>query len=214
MNWIDVSVPLAPEQPCWPGDEPFCYEETRTQAAGHGSNCARMRLSVHYGTHVDAPYHFVSSGRTVDQIAPDVLVGPCRVIVLRDTEELIEPDDLAAVVPEGTTRLLVRTKNSDRERDGVFHEEFVAFSEESARWLVERGVRLLGVDAPSIAPYGDTAPAHIAFLGASDVVIENLDLRQVEEGEYYLLCLPLKIVGSGGAPARVFLGEGISVHPA
>lgn len=206
MRWLDVSVPLTEQRPMWPGDEPFRYEETQTIAAGDEANCARMSLTVHCGTHVDAPYHFVPGGKTIEQLEPDLLVGPGRVVFLPEVETLIEPGHLEGAVPEGTLRLLVKTRNSARVCDRVFHTDYVAFSEASARWLVERGVRLLGFDYYSIAPYENQPPAHVAFLGAGGAVIENVDLREVDPGEYEVLCLPLKLAGSGGAPARVLLG--------
>ncbi len=207
MNWMDVSVPLSPERPPWPGDVPFQYEETTTLAAGDEANGARMTLSVHCGTHVDAPYHFVGGEITVDRLEPDLLVGPCLVIDLTGVERVIEPRHLRDKVPPGTRRLLAKTRNSAFVRDTVFHEDYVAFSEASARWLAEQGVRLLGIDYYSIAPYPSQIPTHVAFLGAGGAAVENLDLSAVEPGPYEILCLPLKIQGSGGAPARVFLGR-------
>jgi arylformamidase len=207
MKWIDVSVPLGEERPVWPGDPPFRYEETHTIAAGSEANCARMSLTVHFGTHVDAPYHFVAGGQTIDQIALDLLVGPCLVIALPEVRPTIEPEHLRDEVPAGTRRLLVRTRNCAILHDTVFHREFVAFSEASVRWLVERGVRLLGIDYFSIAPWGTQVPAHVALLGAGGVAVENVDLSRIEPGLYELCCLPIKLRGSGGAPARVILGR-------
>ena len=166
-----------------------------------------MSLSVHFGTHVDAPYHFVRGGKTIDQLEPDLLVGPGLVVDLTRIEGLIEPADLEREVPPGTRRLLAKTRNGAIVCDTVFHEDFVSFSEAAVRWLAERGVRLLGIDYFSVAPYDDPGPAHVAFLGAGGAIIENLDLRQVEPGEYEVLCLPVKIRGSGGAPARVLIGR-------
>jgi arylformamidase len=205
MTWIDVSVPLTMDRPSWPGDEPFRYDETDTILGGSEANCARMRLSVHFGTHVDAPYHFIDGARTIDALDLGLLVGPGLVVDLTDVEEVIEPRHLEGRVPPGTLRLLAKTRNSAIVRDRTFHRDFVAFSEGSARWLVERGVRLLGIDYFSIAPFPDQRPTHVAFLGADGAVIENLDLQAVPPGPYEVLCLPIKIAGSGGAPARVLL---------
>jgi arylformamidase len=207
MEWIDVSVPLAMERPSWPGDPPFVYEETDTIAKGGVANCARMSLSVHFGTHVDAPYHFVPGGKTIDRLEPDHLVGPGLVVDLTRVEGLIEPADLEGKVPPGTRRVLAKTRNGAIVCDRTFHTDFVSFSEAAARWLAARGVRLLGIDYFSAAPYDDLVPAHVAFLGAGGAIIENVDLREVEPGEYEILCLPIKIQGSGGAPARVLLGR-------
>lgn len=205
MTWIDVSVPLSMERPSWPGDEPFCYEETDTIRGGKEANCARMSLSVHFGTHVDAPYHFIDGARTVDRLDLELLVGPGLVVDLTGVDGVIEPRHLDGKVPQGTLRLLAKTRNGAIVRDRTFHTDFVAFGEASARWLVERGVRLLGIDYFSIAPYPAQPPTHVAFLGADGAVIENLDLSAVSPGPCEILCLPIKIAGSGGAPARVIL---------
>lgn len=166
-----------------------------------------MSLSTHFGTHIDAPYHFVPEGKTIDRITPEQLIGPCEVISCEDVDGLIEPEHLKRRMPEGTERLLVKTRNSSFVEDHTFHEEFTAFSEESGAFLVAQGVRLLGIDYFSIGPYKNPAPVHRAFLGSGGVVIENLILSHVDPGSYTLCCLPLKIEGSGGAPARVVLGR-------
>lgn len=210
MHLIDVSVPLVAARPAWPGDEPFRYEETETIAAGAEANCARMSLSVHFGTHVDAPYHFIEGGKTVDELEPDLLIGPCLVLDLSGVEEVIEPKHLDGKVPEGTKRLLVKSRNGRLLRECVFVENYVAFSVEAVQRLVARGVRLLGFDYYSIAPYGKQVPAHVAFLQAGGAIVECVDLVEVEPGEYQLFCLPLRVQGSGGAPARVVLGGPIA----
>ncbi len=209
MRWIDASVPLVAARPSWPGDEPFRYEETERIAAGAEANCARMSLSVHFGTHVDAPYHFIDGAKTVDQLEPDLLVGPCLVLDLSHVERLIEPEHLEGNVPSGTRRLLAKSRNGRWLRECVFRPDYAAFSVEAVRWLAARGVRLLGFDYYSIAPYGDQVPAHVAFLSAGGAIVECVDLAETVPGEYHLVCLPLRIQGSGGAPARVLLGSPI-----
>jgi arylformamidase len=166
-----------------------------------------MTLSVHFGTHLDAPYHFIEGGKTIDQIEPDLLLGPCLVVALPEVEKVIEPAHLAGNVQAGTKRLLVKTRNSSFVRAPSFREDYVAFSEASAKWLVGQGVRLLGLDYFSVAPYDCQPPTHVSFLSAGGAVVETLDLSGVEPGTYELCCLPLRIQGSGGAPARVLLGK-------
>jgi len=204
MKIIDVSITLSEDYPAWPGDDPFRYWETSRIADGAHANCAGMSLSVHFATHVDAPYHFVADGKTIDEIEPELLIGPCLVIDLSSLETEISAADVA-FVPQGTRRLLIKTRNSEFLLDRHFHPDYVALSEEAAKVLVEKGVRLLGLDYLSIAPYGRSQPTHVAFLGAGGVAIEGVNLRDVAPGLYQLLCLPLKVKGSGGAPARVFL---------
>ncbi|MGQ9592805.1 MAG: cyclase family protein [Planctomycetota bacterium] len=206
MRWIDVSVPLEAGRPSWPGDEPFRYEETDRIATGAEANCARMSLSVHFGTHIDAPYHFIEGGKTVDELDLDLFVGPCLVVDVSGVEALIEPEHLAEEVPSGTRRLFVKSRNGPDLRDAKFRTDYVAFSPEAARWLAARDVRLLGFDYFSIASYGAQVPAHVAFLEAGGAIVECVDLSDVAPGEYQLACLPLRIRGSGGAPARAILG--------
>ncbi len=205
MDWIDVTLPLSASLPAWPGDDPFTYRETLTLRAGDGSNCASIALGVHCGTHLDAPYHYIDGGTTVDCIDPEILIGSCLVIALPEAGPRIERADLAGKVPRGTRRLLVKTRNGALLRDGVFHEDYTAFSREAAAWLAGRGVRLLGIDYFSIAPFADPRPVHLAILGAGGAALEGVDLAGVDPGAYEILCLPLRIAGSGGAPARVFL---------
>ncbi len=207
MKWIDVSLTLSKEQASWLGDDPFKYWETRRIADGNNSNCASLSMSLHFGTHIDAPYHFVPDGKTVDDIEPDQLIGPCSVVSAEEAKGLIEPKDLEGKIPEGTTRLIVKSRNSAYILDKTFHTDFTAFSEECAKFLVERGIQLLGFDYFSIARYKNTAPAHRVLLGAGMVIIENLNLTEIDPGEYEIICLPLKIKGSGGAPARVVLRQ-------
>ena len=207
MKWIDVSVPLSEDHPAWPTDDPFRYWETRTIADGGKANCASMSLSLHYGTHVDAPYHFIPGGKTIDEVEADLFIGPCLVISVLEADAVIEPVHLEGKVPQGTKRLLVKTQNSFFVRDKEFHTDYTAFSEKSAQWLVDRGVRLLGLDYFSIGPYDNNAPPHRAFLTSGGIALETIDLSSVEPGEYEICCLPLKVKGSGGAPARVLLGK-------
>ncbi len=205
MALIDATLSLSPRVPAWPGDDPFHYRETTTIRAGHDSNCASMSLGVHFGTHLDAPYHFIDGGATIDRLDPDLLLGPCLVIALPEAAARIEPRDLAGKVPAGTRRLLAKTRNAAFLHDSAFHEDYTAFSGDAVRWLTARGVRLLGIDYFSIAPFDDPRPAHLALLEAGGAALEGVDLAAVAPGVYEIFCLPLKIEGAGGAPARVFL---------
>ncbi len=205
MDWIDATLPLNAALAAWPGDDPFAYRETLTLRAGDDSNCASIALGVHCGTHLDAPYHYIDGGTTVDRIDPELLIGPCLVIDLRDAGPRIARADLAGKVPPGTRRLLVKTRNGAFLRDRAFHEDYTAFSQEAAEWLAARGVRLLGIDYFSIAPFDDPRPVHLAILGAGGAALEGVDLAGAAPGAYEIICLPLRIEGSGGAPARVLL---------
>jgi arylformamidase len=133
-------------------------------------------------------------------------MGDAWVVDATALRATIRPSDLDRLaIPSGETRLLFKTRNSDLwSRDG-FSSDFLAFGADAARWLVDRGVRLIAIDYLSIAPFGDPVDTHRTFLGAGVVVVEGTDLRAVEPGPYELLCLPLRLVGSDGAPARALL---------
>jgi arylformamidase len=188
---IDVSVPVRPGMITYPGDPEVRLERVSSIAGGDVVNLSRLDLGVHSGTHVDAPLHFVDGGPSVETLPLDVLVGPCVVV------EGLDP----AAVPPGAERVLFKTPNSRLWEREEFSEEFVALDAEAARALVSCGVRLVGIDYLSI---GDEE-AHRILLGAGVVAVEGLDLREVEPGEYRLVCAPLKLEGAEGAPARVLL---------
>lgn len=208
MSWIDVTLPIDENHPAWPTDRPFVHEITAVIGEeGSVCNLSAMHISTHFGTHVDAPFHFIADGRTVDRLDLDLLTGPCVVAEAMEAERLVMPGHLESQVPDGVTRVLVKTINSERYlHDSVFHKEFVALSVEAVEWLLSKGVRLIGIDYYSIAPYSDPTPVHRLFLGRGDTAaLEAVDLSQVSAGIYDLICLPLRVRDASGSPARVLL---------
>ena len=195
MEIFDVSVPVHPGMVTYPGDPTVKLERVSAIADGAVANISRLDFGVHTGTHVDAPLHFIDGAPGTDQLPLDVLVGPARVIEATslDAEGLAEA--------ELAERVLLKTSNSELWSRDEFADDFVSLTEDGARLLVERGVRLIGIDYLSVGDEG----AHHVLLEAGVVAIEGLDLRGVDPGEYQLVCAPLKLVGSDGAPARVFL---------
>jgi|SRR5438105_11422912 len=191
MQIIDVSVPVRPGMVTYPGDPPVRLERVSSIADGAAANLSRLDFGVHSGTHVDAPLHFVDRAAGAEALPLDVLVGPCVVVDGLDV----------TAVPAGVERVLFKTANSRLWERDEFSADFVKLDGAAARTLVEAGVRLVGIDYLSI---GDEE-AHHALLEAGVVAVEGLDLREVEPGEYRLVCAPLKLVGSDGAPARVLL---------
>lgn len=188
---LDVSVPVRPGMVTYPGDPEVRLERVSSIAEGAAANLSRLDFGVHSGTHVDAPLHFIDGAPGAEALPLDVLVGPCVVL------DGLDP----SAVPAGAERVLFRTPNGRLWELDEFSEDFVALDGQAAGALVERGVRLVGIDYLSI---GDEE-AHHVLLGAGVVTVEGLDLRRVEPGEYRLVCAPLKLVGSDGAPARVLL---------
>lgn len=207
---IDVSVGIGPHLVTWPSDPGIEITPAKRQDRGDSSNVSELRLGSHTGTHVDPPSHFLDGGGTVDRLDLDALVGPAIVADLRHAEGEVGPDELdAAGIAPGVDRLLLRTRNSDRWSGGrTFLDDYVAVSPEGARWLLDRGVRLVGIDFLSIERSPDrTYPVHRSLLGAGVVIVEGLDLSDVTPELYQLCCLPLRIVDGDGAPARAILIE-------
>ena len=205
---IDISIPLREGMVHWPGDVPF----TRMQRTEIGKNDAQsndsiLLMSAHCGTHMDAPRHFYNEGRTAEAIDLSVTVGPCYVVDCTDWDTPLDSRAFSRV-PVGTTRILVKTKNAGTVLEDDFHPEFIGLALDGAQWLREHGVLLFGSDYVAIGALSDGSIGddHRAFLSdPRATALEGLDLRAVEEGEYDLVCLPLKVEGSDGAPCRAIL---------
>ena len=210
MRLWDISLPVSPSLPTWPGDGGVGLKRTQSMAEGASANVSHLSCSVHTGTHLDAPSHYIDGAATADEAPLDVLTGPAYVAHVPDVGR-VTPEELEGLdLPQGTTRLLLRTRNSEIwGRDVVeFTPDYVALTTAAAEWVVQRGIRLIGVDYLSVQLFSDAEPlTHRTLLGAGVVVIEGLDLSQVAPGTYRLFCLPLKLVGSDGAPARAILLE-------
>jgi arylformamidase len=205
--WIDVSLPLGPGTPVYPGDPAIAIEAVMTIPADP-CRVSRLQLGSHSGTHVDAPAHFLADGQPLGEIPLDRWSGDAWVIALA-TRDHFTADDLAAAWPttaEPVERVLLRSPNSDRWGTSEAGRVWQALTPAAAAWLVARGVRLVGIDALSIE-HDDTGgfPVHHTLLGAGCLIVEGLDLRGVAPGPYELLCLPLRAEAPDGAPARAAL---------
>ena len=210
LKILDISVSLNADLPVWPGDPQFVLKPYRRISEGSVSNDSRIACSVHSGTHVDAPAHFIENGATVEQMSLDVLIGNATVIEILN-EDIITAEILQNLkLPENMERLLLKTKNSALwARPGHrFNPDFVALNSDAAAWLVQKDVRLVGVDYLSVQLFNDTEPlTHQILLEAGVVIVEGLNMQNVQQGSYQLVCLPLKLAGSEGAPARAVLIE-------
>lgn len=206
---FDVSLGIGPDMLTWPGDPPVEVDPAKRIAKGDSSNVSELRLGTHTGTHVDPPFHFVDGGATAEALDLTVLVGPALVADLRHAGPAITPADLDALdIPDGTLRILFKTPNSElwRETPVRFPDSYTALTPEGARWCVDRGIRLVGIDFLSIERRGEPGhPTHVALLKAGVIILEGLDLSVVDPGAYDLAVLPLKILGGDGAPARAIL---------
>lgn len=207
MRWIDVSSPLYDGMPTFPGDPPFSARRTHSLDLGDPYGASEIRIGSHTGTHVDPPIHFLRDGRSVDQIDLSVLNGPAQVIELDHAVSSVDPAALAAL-SGNVDRVLLKTANSSRwAASEEYFEEYVALTEDGAECLLAHGVRLVGIDALSIER--DTTgrfPVHHRLLKGGAVIVEGLRLAGVPTGVVELRCLPLRIRGGDGAPARAMVG--------
>jgi arylformamidase len=202
----DVSLPISEALVTYPGDPGIELAPHARIAAGDDVNVTRLAFGSHTGTHVDAPHHFIDGARRVDDIPLDVLIGPARVVEIPADVRAIGAGELERAGIDGVARLLLKTCNARLlDRDG-FQQDFAYLTGDAARLLVDAGVRLVGIDYLSIEEYGAAeSVAHETLLGADVVVVEGVDLRRVAGGDYELICLPLRLAGADGAPARVVL---------
>ena len=207
MKLIDISIPLSDNLPVWPGDPQIAMHWISEIKNGDESNVSKLEMSVHTGTHIDAPLHFIIDGNSVDQIPVSILIGEVVVIEVPKDVKIITETFLETLPFKMPERVLFKTKNSLiwKAKNSKFVSDFVAVSATGAQWLVEHGARLVGIDYLSIAPFDDTVCTHEILLGSGIVVIENLDLSEVSPGEYRLICLPLNLIGREASPARVVL---------
>ena len=190
---IDISLPIGADTPVWPGDPPVVVEPVTRVEAGDIAGVSRLSLGTHTGTHVDPPAHFLPGATTVDALPLDVLVGPA--VVAGVPAGPIDRASLESLgLADGSTRVLLKTGAADG-----------TLTTDGARCLVERAVRLVGIDTLSIEAATDDYPVHRILLGAGVVIVEGLDLAAAPPGPYELVCLPLRIVGGDGAPARAVL---------
>ena len=205
-EWIDVSVPVRSGMVHWPGDPAVKLERAMSIADGADANVTRVDMSAHTGTHMDAPLHYFEEDPGIEALPLDVALGRARVLRI-EGKEPIDRGQLEGFDVQGGERILFRTANSDRRWwDREFDPSFVHVSLEAAELLGEAGAALVGVDYLSVGGYeSDGVETHRALLGAGVWVVEGLDLSAVEPGDYDLICLPVKLVGSDGAPARVLL---------
>lgn len=190
----------------WPGDQPFQRTVDKDLAKGDVCTLSQMTLSVHTGTHMDAPLHFVPDSPTIDELPLDATVGAARVIGIRD-RSVITRNELMQHGIEVGERVLFKTANSDRLwSSDTFEEDFVYIDQDAAAYLVECGVRMVGIDYLSVGGFSKDGPeTHRELLGAGVWVIEGLNLSGVDPGDYELICLPLRLMEAEGSPARAIL---------
>jgi arylformamidase len=204
--WIDVSVPLYFGMVHWPDNPPVKIELANSIERGDTANVSSISMGAHTGTHMDAPYHFLESGKTIDQMPLEVGLGYCRVIEITDPGAITAAELTQFEIRAGE-RVLFKTANSRRcWNTHDFVQDYVGVAPDAARHLVESQVRLIGVDYLSVGPYGPLNPeTHRTLLKAGVWIIEGLNLSALHPGRYELICLPLRIRHGDGAPARAIV---------
>lgn len=209
MKLYDISLPISNDLPVWPGDQSVSLIMTRSILKGDQCNITQIQMGTHAGTHIDAPHHFLEDGATTDTIPIETFIGPCLVVEI-DSEVLIGKNDFRRYNLDGHSRILIKTRNSELWADNIssFDRNYVALGIEAAQYLVEMNTILVGIDYLSIESFqSDGSPVHKLLLKNNITVLEGLNLSGVKAGAYELLCLPLKLQGCEGAPARVLLRE-------
>ena len=204
---IDISVPLHSGIPVWPGSTGYLLTQSSCLETGDASMNSMLDMDVHVGTHVDAPCHFIPGAASSEALPLEALIGPAHVALVEDAE-VVTPELLSGLGLEpDVERLLLKTRNSELWEKGEreFRSDFVALTADAARWLVDRGIVLIGIDYLSVQRFGDPPLTHEILLRSGMVVLEGLNLAGAVPGRYELICLPLRLVGSDGAPARAVL---------
>lgn len=197
--WIDITMPLHKNMPVWPGDPTFRYQLVATLEQD-GANVGGMTMSLHAGTHIDAPFHYDDFGKSIDTLPIELFIGPTLIVEMQNVQQ-IQLRDIAQLKLDGVERLFFKTKRQyDLYR---FDPSFTTISPEVVPYLAEKGVKVVGTDAPSIDAVDDvTLQAHHAFRQEGLYIIENLYLKDIEMGMYEFIGMPLAIQGGDASPIR------------
>ena len=202
----DISLKLAGDTVRWVTAPPFELEERRRMSKGYPNKNSALNMSIHSGTHIDAPFHFVAEGLTIDELPLDRFIGAAMVFEV-DPEKYITKNHVESIKLDGATRVLFKTRNSELQHQREYEPDFAAFSVEADQSLVERGVELVGLEYLSIAHADEQVRVHRAFLDHGVVLLEGIDLSHVASGRYELTCLPIQIGNSDGAPCGAVLRD-------
>jgi arylformamidase len=206
VRYYDISLDLSPDTVRWVTAPPLEFHERRRISRGDSANASAVTMSVHSGTHLDAPFHFLPDGVKIDALPLDLFMGPALVHAV-EADRYITDEHVKTLELRGETRVLFKTRNSELLKKSAYDPDFVAFSEEAARALVARGVKLVGLDYLSVAHADEQVPVHRAFLDHGVVLLEGVDLSAIVPGRYELICFPLRLHGSDGAPCRAVLRD-------
>ncbi|MGO4311601.1 arylformamidase [Pseudomonas sp. KB_15] len=204
MSWWDISPPLSTATPTWPGDTPFQEERVWSLGPECPVNVGRITLSPHTGAHVDAPLHYSADGKAIGEVSLDVYIGPCRVLHCLDSGQLVQPEQLQGRLDHLPERVLLRTyRNAPLT---TWDPNFTAVAKETVDLLASLGVRLIGIDTPSLDPQqSKTMDSHNAVAHHGMAILEGIVLDEVPEGDYELIALPLRFANLDASPVRAIL---------
>lgn len=208
MRIHDITMPLSAELPVYPEDPPIVITPWNSISGGDSANVSQISLSSHSGTHIDAPRHFFDNGASVDELPLGLLVGKALVVEIAGVKK-IGRHELERLQIQGAERVLLKTDNSKLWKRAKVVQEFSALSVDGARYLVEAGVKLVGIDYLSVESFEGDGEVHRILLEKGVVILEGINLADVGPGEYELISLPLKIKGGDGAPVRALLRGGV-----
>ena len=210
-KYYDITVPISQDMLIWPGDPKVTLRQVSSISKGAESNITQLRMSVHTGTHIDAPKHFLDDGNTIDRISLEQLIGPVFVMVFEEEISLITKETITKHkdfdILSDIKKVLFKTRNSRlwHSDSKAFRKDFVGLDHSAAQLLADLGMELVGVDYLSIATFNETEEPHKILLEQGVVLLEGIDLTGVPQGSYELFCLPLLLQGCEGSPARVIL---------
>ncbi len=206
MTLYDATLPLVPDMATFPGEPGPDRTLIKSIAGGDAANVSKVCLGVHTGTHVDAPIHFIPGAPGIESVPLDVLIGPGLVVDVGDVPAVTAALLGGLNLPAGLERILFKSRNSAFIEDKQFHKDFTYIAHDAARWLVERGLKLVGLDYLSVEQFDAAEPlTHRTLLGARVAIVEGANLRDVPAGEYTVMALPIKLVGSDGGSTRLVL---------
>jgi arylformamidase len=204
MTLFDATVPLAEGVPIFPGDPAFSMETVCSLGGGGQYNLAAIGMGTHTGTHIDSPYHLFPDGAGVDEITPGILLGAGAVLDVRG-HSVIGRKELESVNAGSFKRILLKTDSGNLLRSRIFSADYPYLTPDAALYLQESGTLLVGVDYLSVDAFDSDLPVHRILLKAGIVILESADLFDVPPGPCRIYCLPLKITGGDGAPARLIV---------
>ncbi len=206
LEWIDISVPVTAGMARWPGDPEIQIQRIASIGPESFCNLTAISMCAHTGTHMDAPLHFIEDGAAIETMPLDAVIGPARVIEIFDPEKITRPELERHALQRGE-RILIKTANSARLwNTNQFIEDFVYIAQDAAAYMAETGIRTVGIDAYSVGGLrNDLLETHVTLLAAGIWIVEGLMLEDVSPGEYEFICLPMKLIGADGAPARAVL---------